>query len=214
MSTRRSRPQKLVIEFDGGVRAEASFDALPGPLQAELLKQPFASSPSPDPEQEKFLLLEWDDGWKEVIEVDPACSGVNRYGVISRPEDVGRLSLHREDGYPELIEITRRPLGLKRITFGDTVQVSVDRSVREGKKTDRFYKLTRSEDARSELVDAFKKAAAAEGVDPAQLQSQDRDALRNCYEKIRRRMGIRAGQRQQDVWDFMACLARQTLATA
>ncbi len=209
---RRPTPQKVVIEFDGGVKTESSFDTLPAPLQLELLRQPFASSPSPAPEQEKFLLLEWDDGWKEVIEVDSTCKGLNRYAVISRPEDVGRLSLHREDGYPELIEIGRKPLGLSRIAFlidtVDTVQPSVERSVREGKKTDHFYKLTKGGDARSEQIEAFKKAAAAEGIDLKQLRSQDPAELRNHYEKIRRRMGIRAGQRQQDVWDFMAYLAK------
>ena len=209
----RRKPQKIVIEFDGGFKTESSFDTLPAPLQVELLRQPFASSPSPDPAREKFLLLEWDDGWKEVIEVDSACKGFNRYAVISRPEDVGRLSLHREDGYPELIEIGRRPLGVNRITFlvdaVDTVQPSMERSVREGKKTDHFFKLTKRGDARSEQIEAFKKAAAAEGIDLEQLRSRGPAELRNHYEKIRRRMGIRAAQRQQDVWDFMAYLAKQ-----
>lgn len=207
------RPQKVVIEFDGGVKTESRFDVLPEPLQLELLRQPFASSPSPAPEREKFVLLEWDDGWKEVIEVDSTCKGINRYAVISRPEDVGRLSLHREDGYPELVEITRRPLGLKRIAFFvdtvETVRPAVDRSVREGKKIDHFYKLAKDGDARADQVEAFKKAAAEEGVDLKQLASQNPDQSRKQYEKIRQRMGIKASQRQQDVWDFMAYLAKR-----
>jgi len=211
----RSTPQKVVIEFDGGLKAESSFDALPAPLQFELLRQPFASRPSPDPEHEKFVLLEWDDGWKEVIEVDSTCKGINRYAVISRPEDVGRLSLHREDGYPELIEITRRPLGLSQVTFlvdtVETVRPSVQRSVREGKKIDHFFKLTKAGDARSEQVEAFKKAAEAEGIDLKQLRSRDPSELRNQYEKIRQRLGIKAVARQQDVWDFMAYLAKHTV---
>ena len=205
---RRPIARKVVIEFEGGLTTESSFDALPAPLQFELLRQPFASAPSPDPAHEKFVILEWDDGWKEVIEVDSNCTAVNRYAVISRPEDVGRLSLHREDGYPELIEIARKPLGLKRITFLDAFQLSRDRSVREGKKTDHFYKLTKSGDARAEQVDAFKRAAAAEGIDLHQLQSQDPMQLRTSYEQIRRQMGLKAGERQQDVWDFMAYLAK------
>ncbi|NIR13490.1 MAG: hypothetical protein GWN86_05875, partial [Desulfobacterales bacterium] len=80
----RSKPQKVVIEFDDGSKREASFDALPSQLQFELLRQPFASLPSANPEQEKYVLVEWDDGWREVIQVDAACSEINRYYVISR----------------------------------------------------------------------------------------------------------------------------------
>jgi len=201
----RPIPKKVTIEFESGVRTESSFDALPGPLQAELLRQPFASLPSSDPTQDKFVLLEWDDGYKEVIQVDPACTAINRYTVITRPEDVGRLSLNMDGAFPELIEIGRRPLGLKKITFGDTVQVALDKSEREGKKFDHFFKLTKGGDARAEQVEALKKAAAAESIDLKQLKAQDPAQARPQYEKLRRRMGLK-GERQQDVLDFVASL--------
>jgi len=199
-----STPKKVVIEFDGGVRKEASFDALPGPLQTELLRQPFASLPSTAPDQDKFVLLEWDDGYKEVIAVNPACTAINRYTVISRPEDVGRLSINMNGDFPELIEVGRKPLNLKRITFGDTVQVALDKSEREGKKFDHFFTLTKGGDARADHVAALKKAAAEEGIDLKKLSSQDRDTL----EKLRRKVGLK-GERQQDVYDFLAALAKQ-----
>jgi hypothetical protein len=59
----RSKPQKVVIEFGDGSKSEASFETLPSQLQLELLRQPFASQPSKTPEQEKYVILEWDDGW-------------------------------------------------------------------------------------------------------------------------------------------------------
>jgi hypothetical protein len=161
----------------------------------ELLRQPFASQPSKTPEQEKYVILEWDDGWREVIQVSAACADINRYYVISRPEDVGRLSLNKEDGYPELIEIVRKPLDLKRITFLNTFQLSLERSDKEGKKIDHFFALSKAGDAISEEMEAFKK-------------SQDPDQLREVYEKIRRKMGIKAAQRQQDVYDFIAYLTK------
>ena len=204
----RTKPQKVVIEFEDGSKTEASFDTLPSPLQLELLRQPFASQPSTDPEQEKFVLLEWDDGWREVMEVDAACSEINRYYVISRPEDVGRLSLNKEDDYPELIEIVRKPKDLKRITFLDTFQLSLERSDREGKKIDHFFALSKTGDAISEEVEAFKRAVEEEGLDLQDLKSQDPDQQREGYERIRRKMGIKAAQRQQDVYDFIAYLAR------
>ena len=205
----RAKPQKIVIEFAGGAKKESSFDALPYPLQVELLRQPFASLPSPEPEKEKFLLVEWADGAKEVTEIDPTCKGISRYTVITRPEDVGRLAIHKEDGFPELVEVFRRPLTVTSISVLDTavetVQPKFDKSVREGKKIDHFHKLNKEGDARAEQVDALKKAAAAEGIDLKQLKtagSQDQ------YEKLRKKMGIKAAQRQQDVWDFLAYLAK------
>jgi hypothetical protein len=204
----RSKPLKVVIEFDDGSKKEASFDALPFQLQFELLRQPFASQPSENPEQEKFVLLEWDDGWREVIEVDTDCSEINRYYVISRPEDVGRLSLSKGDGYPELIEIVRKPRDLKKITFMDTFQLSLERSDREGKKIDHFFALSKAGDAISEEMDSFRRAVEEEGLDLLELKSQDPDQQREGYEKIRRKMGIKAAQRQQDVYDFIAYLAK------
>jgi len=204
----RPKPQKVTVEYDDGSKVEASFDGLPSQLQFELLRQPFASRPSPNPEQEKFVLLEWDDGWKEVVEVAPTCSEINRYYVISRPEDVGRLSLNKEDDYPELIDVVRKPLDLKRITFLDTFQLSLDRSDREGKKTDHFFQLSKQGDAIKEEMDALKKAAAEEGTDVQELRSQDPGQLAEKYESIRRKMGLKAAQRQQDVLDFIAYLAR------
>jgi hypothetical protein len=204
----RSKPQKVVIEFDDGSKKEASFDVLPSQLQSELLRQPFASRPSANPEQEKFVLLEWDDGWREVVEVDAACSEINRYYVISRPEDVGRLSLNKKDDYPELIEIVRKPRDLKRISFLDTFQLSLERSDREGKKIDHFFKLSKAGDAISEEMGAFKRAVEEEGLDLEALKSRDPDQQREGYERIRRRMGLKAAQRQQDVYDFIAYLAK------
>jgi hypothetical protein len=204
----RSKPQKVVIEFDDGSKTEASFDALPSQLQWELLRQPFASQPSEKPELEKFVLLEWDDGWREVIEVDAACEEINRYYVISRPEDVGRLSLNKMDDYPELIEIVRKPRDLKRITFLDTFQLSLERSDREGKKIDHFFNLSKEGDAISEEMEAFKGAMEEVGIDLQALQSQEPGKLAEQHEKIRRKMGIKAAQRQQDAYDFIAYLAK------
>ncbi len=207
---RKSKPRKVIVEYRDGSEKEASFEALPSQLQFELLRQPFASRPSANPEQEKYLLLEWDDGWKEVIEVDAACSEINRYYVISRQEEVGRLSLNKENDYPELIEIVRKPMGLKKITFLDTFQLSLERSEKEGKKTDHFFRLSREGNAISREIGIFKKAVAEEEFDLRELRSDDPSQLTEKYEKIRRKMGLKAARRQQDVFDFLAYLAKSS----
>jgi hypothetical protein len=201
-------PRKILIEYDDGSKVASPFDALPFPLQAEILRQPFASRPSPSPGEEKFVLLEWDDGWKEVIEVDRRCTGVNRYYVISRPEDTGRLSLLKEDGYPELLEIVRKPLDVKKLTFVDTFRLGSARSEREGKKTDHFFPLTKDAVGLSELYDSFKKALAEEGIEVKELEGQEPAKPGGVVERIGQKLGVRAGQRQQDLLDFVIYLGK------
>ena len=204
----RPRPQEITVKFDDGSMTRAPFESLPDSLQFEIMRQPFACKASPNPEEEKFVLLEWDDGWREVIEVDPDCTDINRFYVISRVEHVGRLSINRQDGYPELIEVVRKPLDLKRITFMDTFELTLERSDREGQKTDYFFALVKEGRGFSESIAAFKDIIREEGIDPEELRSRDSSDLVEQYDRIRGKIGIKAGIRQQDVSDFIAYLAR------
>jgi hypothetical protein len=54
----------------------------------------------------------------------------------------------------------------------------------------------------------FKRAAAEEDLDIQELRSEYSDELQDHFERIRQRMGLKAGQRQQDVYDFIAYLAK------
>lgn len=204
----QGRPHKILVEFEDGSACEALFESLPETLQLDLLRQPFASKPSPEPEKEKFLVLEWDDGWKEVIQVDQACEEINRYYVISRVEHVGRLSLNKKDDYPELIEIIRKPLNLKRISFADTFEVNLQKSDREGEKTDHFFALTTEGKARPGMMDTFRATVEKEGIDLRALKARLPERPLESYEKIRKALGIRAGVRQQDLEDFIAFLVK------
>ena len=203
----RSKPKTMTLDFNDGTNTTVPFDTLPNTLQDEILRQPFASRPISNPKEVKFLLLEWDDGWKEVVEADPTCTNINRYYVISRSEDRGRLSLNKEDGYPELIEINRKPKNIERITFLDTFRLRLNKSTREGKKTDHFYTLSKETDAVSEMLKAFKTVLRKEGIDRQQLLSIDPALQKERLESIRQKMGIMAGRRQQDAIDFILYLA-------
>jgi hypothetical protein len=204
----RPRPQEITVKFDDGSMAIAPFESLPDLLQFEIMRQPFVSKPSLNPEDERYLLLEWDDGWREVIEVDPDCTDINRFYVISRVEHVGRLSINKQDGYPELIEVVRRPLDLKRIAFKDTFELTLERSDREGHKTDHFFSLTKQGKDLSGIMAVFKEVVNKEGIDLKELSSKEPSEISKQCEKIGRKMGLRAGWRQQDVSDFIAYLVK------
>lgn len=203
------KPLALVIEFEDASKTSVSFEALPYHLQCELLRQPFASRPLPDNVGDKFVLMEWEDGWKEVVRVDRPCSSIGRYYVISRPEEVGRLSLKGGDSYPELIEVTRRPSSISRITFLDTFHLTPGSSHREGKKTDCFFELTKADSAVDAAVQDLKRALEEEGIESRDLHAVDWSRQKEQYERIRRRMGIVAAFRQQDAYDFIAHLIKK-----
>ncbi|MHB0980245.1 MAG: hypothetical protein ACYC5Q_09295 [Thermoleophilia bacterium] len=180
-------PESLTLTYPDGSTVLVPFDGLPRPLRDELLRQPGLSRSDDSGMPGRFVLLEWEDGWKEVIGVDPGSTGIKRYYVISRTEDVGRLALDHESGYPELVEISRRPLGLRRITFEGTFDLSPGKTAREGGKTDRQFSLEPAGDALAELAAGLAKA----GGDPAAV-------------------GLVAGRCGRDLRDFVATLAGRT----
>lgn len=202
--------RRIVLEFDDGTEASARFEDLPVPLQRDLLCQPFAARPSPAPEEESFVVLQWNDGWKEVLKVDPAFREIIRYYVIRRPEDVGRLSLNQDDGYPELIEIGRKPMDLRRITFRDVFGCQVVRTEREGNKQDHHFGLTREGEAFAEEAAAFERAVEELGIDPEVMREADPARIQDECQRIGRQMGLKAARCQQDLRDFIAYLARRS----
>ncbi len=204
------KPKKLVLEYEDGSTKAVDFAALPGLLQFDLLRQPFAGGATPNPDSDgAFVVLEWEDGWKEVFEIDAAYTDIIKYYVITRPEDVGRLSFKRADGYPELIELVRRPLGVKRIAFKNEYALEKGVNRREGKKNEQEYKLAAGEQAYAPEMASFKAAAAEAGVTPQALLAMDEGKMAATLDDIRRRMGLVAGRRQRDVLDFVAYLAKQ-----
>ena len=200
-------PKVLTLTFDNGSKAEIAFDALPVTVQAELMRQPFASTKSPAPQEEKYLVVEWKDGWREVFEVSHACTGVNRYYVITRPENCGRLSLKKEDGYPELIEINRDALNLHRISFAETLNVNPGKSDREGTKTDHYFTLEKGADLLADLKAALGPALSEEGVSAKTLFDSDGANAVDLCMRLADRLNLRPGRRQQDIQDFLVYLA-------
>lgn len=204
------KPTRLVLEYEDGGTKVVDFAALPGLLQSDLLRQPFAGGATPDKNSEgKFVLLEWQDGWKEVFQIDAAFEAINKYYVITRPEDVGRLSFKQAEGYPELIELVRRPQQISRIDFTESYMLEAGVNRREGKKHEQEYKLNPAGVPFAPELEAFKAAAAEEGIAPAALLALEGEALAEKLEAIRKRMGLVAGQRQRDVLNFVAYLASQ-----
>jgi hypothetical protein len=199
---------RLLIEFADGSTAEQAFAGLPEPLQKELLRQPFAGRPAASGE-EGFLLLEWEDGWKEVVRVPAEASTVNRYYVISRPEEVGRLSLSTGGAYPELVEIPRRPHSLTRMSLGETFALQPARREREGRKIEQHYDLVPQGDSLAELRRGLRELVQQGELRPSDLRRPASAAGEEAYQVIAGRLGLRPAYNRQDVLDFAARLLEE-----
>lgn len=108
--------QKVVIQYDDGLEQEIPLGNLSEKTLSELAVIGSEQNGT-DGNARRYLLLEWNDGWKEVVKVPGDVTELLRYYVIRRPEDTGRLLIERkESDYPELVEIIRKPKELKRVT--------------------------------------------------------------------------------------------------
>ncbi|MFH1137823.1 MAG: hypothetical protein V1816_17280 [Pseudomonadota bacterium] len=203
------KPLKITVEYDDGTVVAAPWDAMTEKLRLELERQPAFSRPSPAPEKDKYLILAWEDGWREVYKVAPECVDLNRYYVITRPESTGRLSLNKTDGYPELVEIDRRPFSLQSAALEKSWELTLDHSTREGNKVDHFFQASPALDLPAELRQEFRRARDEE------RPAGDLDALSaagraDILEKIRKKMRLNAGFKQGDVIDYLIYLHRST----
>ena len=201
------QPTKIIIEYDDGTKTAVSYESLTDSLRFELLRQPALARLSLNPENEKYIILSWEDGWREVAAVNRDCLDINRYYVISRPEDVGRLSINKKDGYPELVEIGRRPLNLSSVTLTETMAVTPEKSTREGKKTDHFFKMKPDGDVLAELKQKLKDLFREKNITGEPESWTEAEKVQR-YEEIRRKLGLRAAFRQQDALNFIAFLIK------
>ena len=99
-------------------------------------------------------------------------------------------------------------MALKKIHFSDTYSPQLERSDREGKKTDHFFTLSKEKDSLADIQAAFKQACADAGIDGATLRSPNANESKKLRALICKRMGLKAGQCAQDVHDFITGLAQ------
>ncbi len=116
MST--AKPIKLKVEYNDGSVRECGAEDLSQEGKEALAKLGLLPFSIKDlDEGNKYVLVEWKNGWKEVFSVPPDVTEVRNYLVIRRAEEVGRLFLDKKEEHPELIEILRKPKDVEKITL-------------------------------------------------------------------------------------------------
>ena len=113
-----AKPIKIAVEYDDGSVKEWGVEELSREGKDALANVglvPFSIEGLD--EGNKYILVEWKNGWKEVFSAPPDATEIRNYLVIRRAEEVGRLFVDKEEGYPELIEIIRKPKDVEKITL-------------------------------------------------------------------------------------------------
>ncbi len=109
------KPSKIQVVCDDGSVREAAIDSISDAIKQELAGMGLI--PTPENETQKSVLIEWNDGWKEVYAAPGDVVDIRKYYVVSRTEDVGRLFLEKGKGYPELVEVRRKPFEIKKVSL-------------------------------------------------------------------------------------------------
>lgn len=113
-----AKPIRIKVEYDDGSVKECGVEDLSRKGKEELRKLGVLSSSVRDMDEgNKYVLVEWKNGWKEVFLAPPDATEVSDYVVIRRAEEVGRLFVDKGEGYPELMEIIRKPKDVEKITL-------------------------------------------------------------------------------------------------
>jgi len=203
-------PRRLIVEYGDGYRKEVNFSKLSRVAQAELTRM--TGSPSLLPLMQvtqKYLLLKWKDGWQEVTSIEADCGEPSRYYVIKRVEESGRLVLERSSDYPELVIIGRRPRQIEKMVILDdkstkTYALDQDSTTMEGGRTSYHYRLNADDvNYMDEVMASLRKALEGNGIEAKELLAlSDTKRAREC-ERIRKKIGLRASGKQEDVLGFI-----------
>lgn len=163
-----------------------------------------------------YVLVCWEDGWKEVFGVRGERLELLRYYVLERTEQVGRLVLETGEAYPNLVYLRRKPfevsyVGLVGEWGGVVYRLEKSLQLREGDKLEQHYEALRSDSYAhvwKDLMGALKEALRDYGLDGGNLLVKPWGERIRVYEEVARKLGVVPGERGSDVYGFIESLIR------
>jgi hypothetical protein len=211
-------PKRIIVEYEDGTSREAPFGTLSKQAQKELsaLRAPasgLAQSPM------SYVLLQWKDGWKEIVAVDESALDLLRYYTIERVEEIGRLSLNTTDGIPQLLLVKRLPGRLENILFvgnegPQSYSLEEKATVKEGGKVEHvFYDKKRPNFSMDEastasgrfgtILESLGSELQKKGLNGPELKSMSVEERVGIYREIAKALGLKGTERQSDVYGFI-----------
>jgi ribosome-associated translation inhibitor RaiA len=228
-SVSMSIPKRLIIEYNDGSTKAIPFRNVDRQVQFELAKSELCPAPDEVRSSKQYLLLQWQDEWQEIVSVDSEVTELLRYYVIERVETRGRLALEVGTDYPELFIIERRPRELSHVLIvGRNGSVKSYQLVSEiekqegsfdegGKKeyvkfdkSDSHYpgKFSEEHEALAKVMKRAKKELDRKQLNPEQVLAMDKSNRVKTYKEVAKGMGIRAKERQEDVYGFIELIVK------
>jgi hypothetical protein len=219
-------PKQLIVRYEDGSQKELDFDKLDETLQSELAKLGLCPPPGEIGSAKHYILMQWKNGWQEVIGSNKDTVDFLRYFVIRRIEHRGRISFEVGDEYPIFYVLRRLPMDLNRLLIVSKDRVSsYDLSTaierHEGTfeaggkleyvkwdRTDSKFPSEMSDAPKNldETLSALREALKNKGIDTQDLLGADPSRRIESYREIAKGMGIRGYQRQADVYGFIEFL--------
>lgn len=158
-------------------------------------------------DEKKYVLIEWQDGWREVMPVEGDAVGLRKYFVVERIEYYGRLVVDRPDGeMPGLVVTDRKPLEVQRVVLiGDgSRDLKESSTYEEGGKVEYNYELVPSADdpltrVKGEFVEAFER----EGLTLRDVRETSLAERRSIIGRVAAGLRLVGSSRQDDLIDFV-----------
>jgi hypothetical protein len=224
-----SIPKRLVVEYDDGSTKAIPFNNVDRQVQFQLAKSGLCPPPSGVGSSKQYLLFQWQDGWQEVVGMDSDVVELLRYYSIERIEYKGKLILEVGSDYPEVFVIGRRPRELTSLLIAGSdgtvksYQLESEVKRREGfldeggknefvkfdKKDPRYpHEFSEEPEALTKIMDSVKKELGSKGLSPQQVLAVDESERIDMYKEVAKGIGVRAKERQEDVYGFIEMMVR------
>jgi ribosome-associated translation inhibitor RaiA len=207
-----NEPKSVIVEFEDGSTRKVDYGKLSRVARTELWRL----GNFPMPLEQKYVVLRWKNGWKEVMAVEGGCSDPFKYYILQRMEEHGRLGIERPGTYPAVKIIWRLPAEVEQMTITDgeesrTYTLSKTEDVRvEGGKTETQYKLEKTDsNPVAEIIERLQQVLKEQGMDGADVLAKSHTEKLEIYERLRRGVDIKAHEKQEDVLAFIDLLLRK-----
>jgi hypothetical protein len=215
-----SAPKRIVIEYEDGSKKGIEINEFSRQARVELSRLGLLPSQPVIPKPAKnYVLLQWKDGWKEVIGTEKSTVELLRYYAIERSEEIGRLALEVAEQYPVLFLINRLPAQIQNILIvgaAGTKMYSLGRrkSRREGGKVEHVYydsadlNSTKKENGSAdrlvmEILGTLETELTNRGLTKERLLTADESEKVAVFRDIAKALGIRGMETAGDVYGFI-----------
>ncbi len=228
-----SIPKRVIIEYEDGSTKGIEFDKLTSTMQLAISRMEDGSPLSPDASSSNYILMQWKDGWKEVVTVRGGFIDLIRYYVIERIEHRGRMVIDTGLEYPLLLIIKRVPQDLESVivmsdNFNKYYRLGAEIETSEGifeaggkREYTKYDKMdTRCDqvfktdaEAVKTLLTSLRNELDKKCISAKNLLAEDQDKKILKYTDIALSMGIRGRESQKDVCGFIDMLLNRLVSS-